>query len=237
MCGNKARRCGPAGTAPGLRGRLRLQAETDAKAQSRRGDGVSAGSEGAPGRDAAGRWSEGGADESSTPPTAILRAANRRRDEEASPRAWQGGLGGCAPLADRQAAKGASGRREAAGRPQAPKGRGTQEACGVGCLTPPAPPGLRLPRKRGARTRVTGLAVSRDGRATRGRAAAGRRATPVLRWSRPRTHRPPRAATREHRVWQAMRPACPALSRAGCRPMQGRSARRYPAACAPVGSG
>ncbi len=43
------------------------------------------------------------------------------------------------------------------------------------------------PLSRGARERAkTGLAVSRDGRAARGRAAAGRRAKPVLRLSRPR---------------------------------------------------
>ena len=136
-------------------------------------------------------------------PPAILRAANAAARQGGMAERVKGVWGDVPPSPTVRSPRGKRRRiRRLAARPAAPPGRGARERA------------------------KTGLAVSRDGRAARGRAAAGRRAKPVLRLSRPRArHAVRRVETRTQRLRGAKRPACPALSRAGCRPMQGRSAR------------
>ena len=103
MCGNKARRCGPTGTAPAPPEARRYSDEIAGRCQSRRGDSVSAGSEVAPGRAAAGRWSEGVLTKpkpqaarypAGCPP---LSAAKCGEAEEACPNVWRGNGGELPP--------------------------------------------------------------------------------------------------------------------------------------------
>ena len=121
MCGNKARRCGPTGTAPAPPEARRYSDEIAGRCQSRRGDSVSAGSEVAPGRAAAGRWSEGVLTKpkpqaarypAGCPP---LSAAKCGEAEEACPNVWRGNGGGNSPRANSHSGEGRA-KRERTGR-------------------------------------------------------------------------------------------------------------------------
>ena len=168
MCGNKARRCGPTGTAPAPPEARRYSAEIAGRCQSRRGDSVSAGSEVAPGRAAAGRWSEGVLTKpkpqaarypAGCPP---LSAAKCGEAEEACPNVWRGYGGGTPP---EPTVKGARGRGS-----RYPGDRERGEP--VSARYPAGVAGCRDPRRYPA-------AVAPAGRAATPRAPA-RRGAPTL---------------------------------------------------------
>ena len=110
----KARRCGPTGTAPAPPEARTYPAGIAGECQSRRGDSVSAGSEVAPGRGAAGRGSEGVPPSRAANRPAILRAGRRyprrrrRRGRGGMPERLEGARGGNSPRASTRVGSGGS---------------------------------------------------------------------------------------------------------------------------------
>ena len=174
---SKARRCGPTGTAPAPPAARRYPAEIAGRCQSRRGDSVSAGSEVAPGRDAAGRWSEGVLTKpkpqaarypAGCPP---LSAAKCGEAEEACPNVWRGNGGGTPPEPTGKAARGRESRYP--GERERGEPISARYPAGVaGCRDPRRYPAAVAPAGRAATPRAPARRDSAD--AERGTLPAGR---------------------------------------------------------------